>query len=227
MKAKSPLSSRFSNLATAGLVAGSLLAASPAAKGQSVINANETFGWSTIFTVADDASVFYPGATGTGTLTLNPSTLSQVAGANIWDATASISYNVAYNGNSIAYNYSDLQIVFAPGSDGISIAWNGMADDLAFNLTNPSNLPGQAGIQADLLSIANGEYATTIQSSLSDAAGVYGGQGPVTSFQMEATPEPGTLALGGLGAAALAAARLRSRIKQPCALKTVGLNAGM
>lgn len=233
MKGK-PLSSRFSHLAAAGLAAGSLVVGSPSANGQGVVNANETFDWSTTFVLGSGSgTVFYPGAVASGTITLNPATI--IPDTHNWggdDVTGTVTYDVTYNGATIPYTYSDLDIAFAPnagyGRSLLSIEWNGTSDGITMASSVSSNPDTPAGIQAQLNLLATGDFTSQdVSAELYDSTWQNWGSGSVNEFQAVATPEPGTLALGVLGGAALAVVRLRRSLKGHGAQKTIGLNTGM
>jgi|GEM_PF-2406361 hypothetical protein len=205
MKPELSLSSRLAGWATALGVIGTIATGGQKTIAQGTLGTDESFRWSVPFSQASSGgTVFYPGAVANGTITFNPSSLTpdSIEG---YDATANIFYGVTYGGNTVNYSYSDLNIVYAAGVGQISLAWNQQSDSLTLDIS-PSSVPATpSSIQAALISAANGGY--TIQDNAGALwDGNYGnwGTGPVTSFT-DPVPEPGTLALAGLGALTLLA----------------------
>jgi hypothetical protein len=237
MKAKSPLSSRFSHLATAGLVAGSLLATKPAANAQGYVG---QYG-GTVSILEGTGNGVPNGATVSGTINYN---LSQFAWNSTYDAFIDpyATETETINGTTTSFTGLEAEVILnAPDyngnpSDTLYLSWgNGYNDGIG--TTEPAILSGGdtlLNIQTlanlgltEAVSYGPNDYHDNSFTVGSDASGVNQAGGTLITFQVEATPEPGTLALGGLGAAALAAAKLRSRIKQTHARKPVGLNVGM
>lgn len=250
MKRKS-LSSRLTKLATAGVLAGSLLGASPAAKGQGVVNSPQvvpttgTIGWSgTVNELFGTGNGVTLGESANGSVPFNANNLLLIAGNGSTsgtsfyrDTTDSLTTTVGgitttTTGFEFGISYESIDYNNTP-ADILSVSWgynfSANAIDLYYPLSAASDT-SLTSVEQLLESGLAGALTYNDDATFNvgyDNSGMNGGQGNLSTFGIVSTPEPSAWALGGLGGVALAASRLRRNFKRHGAQKVVALPSGM
>jgi hypothetical protein len=147
---------------------------------------NNIYNWNGTLTVASDGgSVFYPGANvKDAILSINFSDMTPDGIGGYGSSSSTISYGVSYNGTTVQYNYTGVDMDFSSTTGIMNIAWNNANDVLTLDSSQTISLPQTpSGIQAALASYAQSGYDTYSSGvSLDDASLVNWGVGSVTSF---------------------------------------------